>query len=62
MYTPYYFKGAPLPIDGTYRLVWDGLDSKGTWHRIKAGTVEIEYVVVPLGGAGPGAGVRARNK
>jgi len=39
-----------------------GQTIKGTLVFEKAGTVEIEYVVVPLGGNGPGAGARARNK
>src|SRR5215510_15639365 len=39
-----------------------GQTIKGTLVFEKAGTVEIEYVVVPLGGDGPRAGARARNK
>ena len=39
-----------------------GQTIKGTLVFEKAGTVEIEYAVVPLGGNGPAAGARARSK
>jgi copper(I)-binding protein len=39
-----------------------GQTIKGTLVFEKAGTVEIEYVVVAMGADGPGAGTRARNK
>jgi periplasmic copper chaperone A len=39
-----------------------GQTIKGTLVFEKAGTVEIEYVVVAMGADGPGAGARARNK
>jgi copper(I)-binding protein len=35
---------------------------KGTLVFEKAGPVEIEYVVVPMGADGPAGGARARSK
>lgn len=39
-----------------------GQTIKGTLVFEKAGSVEIGYVVVPMGADGPGAGARTRNK
>jgi hypothetical protein len=39
-----------------------GQTIKGTLVFEKAGSVEITYVVVPMGADGPGAGARARSK
>ena len=39
-----------------------GQTIKGTLVFEKAGSVEITYVVVPMGADGPGAGARTRNK
>jgi periplasmic copper chaperone A len=39
-----------------------GQKIKGTLVFEKAGSIEIEYVVVPMGADGPATGVRARSK
>lgn len=39
-----------------------GQKIKGTLVFEKGGSVEIEYVVVPMGADGPAAGARARSK
>jgi hypothetical protein len=43
-YHPAFFPAAPRMRNGTYRFIWEGLDNKGIWHRIKQSTYEVTGV------------------
>jgi hypothetical protein len=46
-YAPAFFPGASPVRNGIYRYAWDGMDAKGTWHRIAEGTYEVAGAPAP---------------